>query len=120
MKTCLLSGTRIPLSNDTAATAPEPEVVAIPAACRVLGISRTKLYDLLGSGVLPSLKIGRRRLVRLETARNLLTTLERIGLDDTAVTAAPALRSRLSARASASPARQSVSVEHGAETREAR
>jgi excisionase family DNA binding protein len=83
MRSQPLGGTRVPPSAGTPAgsAVPGPEAVDVPAACRVLGISRTKLYDLLGSGVLPSVKIGRRRLVRLETARNLLAALERSGIE---------------------------------------
>lgn len=82
MKNQLLGGTRVPLSTAPMdPTRPEPEAVAVPAACRVLGLSRSKVYELLASGMLPSVKIGRRRLVRLETARNLLAALERAGLE---------------------------------------
>jgi excisionase family DNA binding protein len=34
-------------------------------ACRVLAISRSKLYELLGSGNLPSVRIGRSRRIRM-------------------------------------------------------
>ena len=82
----LRGGTRRPPDSEAAAAsaAPEPEAIDVPAACRVLGISRTKLYDLLASGALPSVKIGRRRLVRLKTARDLLAALERAGIDRSA------------------------------------
>jgi excisionase family DNA binding protein len=113
-------GTHISPSIGSPAITTEPDAVAIPVVCRVLGISRTKLYELLGSGVLPSVKIGRRRLVRLGTARDLLTTLERTGLDNTAATAPPVLRSRSSARTSTSLASQLVSVEHGTGSGEAK
>ncbi|WP_063129353.1 helix-turn-helix domain-containing protein [Nocardia fusca] len=35
----------------------------IPVACQRLGIGRSGLYDLMNSGELHSVKIGRRRLV---------------------------------------------------------
>jgi excisionase family DNA binding protein len=67
-------GTSVPPIIET--SGPEPEAVAIPAASRVLGISRTKLYELIGNGALPSVKIGRRRLVRPAAIRALLADLE--------------------------------------------
>jgi excisionase family DNA binding protein len=46
----------------------------IADAAFVSGISRSKLYELLNSGDLPSVKIGARRLIR---ARDLAEFLER-------------------------------------------
>lgn len=46
----------------------------IADAAFVSGISRSKLYELLNSGALPSVKIGARRLIR---ARDLAELLER-------------------------------------------
>ena len=47
--------------------ASEPAVqdgfVTVAEACKFLGISRTKLYEILGSGELPSAKIGRSRRI---------------------------------------------------------
>jgi excisionase family DNA binding protein len=56
---------------------PEPEAVSIDETCRLTGIGRSKLYQLIADGTLPSLKIGKRRLVRLATVRRLLVDLER-------------------------------------------
>jgi excisionase family DNA binding protein len=39
------------------------EGVSIPEACRISGIKRTKLYELLGDGTIKSKKLGRRRIV---------------------------------------------------------
>jgi excisionase family DNA binding protein len=61
------------------ADAPAPETFTVAGAARALGISRTKLYELLQSGELPSLTIGRRRLVRVASARQLLVDLEHAG-----------------------------------------
>lgn len=74
-----------PERRNEAASQLGPDAVAVPVACRVLGIGRTKLYQLLSDGSLPSVTIGRRRLVRLDTARKLLATLEKPGLDREAV-----------------------------------
>jgi excisionase family DNA binding protein len=37
----------------------------IPEACKVTGLGRTKLYELIGGGYLDTITIGRRRLVRV-------------------------------------------------------
>src|SRR3954470_18806088 len=78
MKANLMGGVFLPSAIE--GSAPGPEAMAVPVACRVLGISRTKLYELMGDGSLPSVKIGRRRLVRLEAARNMLASMERAGM----------------------------------------
>lgn len=49
---------------------PEPSqltrlAIAPAEAARLAGISRTKLYELLGAGDLPSFTLGRRRLIRV-------------------------------------------------------
>jgi excisionase family DNA binding protein len=41
-------------------------LVSIPEAGRILGISRSKLYDLLRSGNVPSVYIGRSRRIRIK------------------------------------------------------
>ena len=45
-------------------------------AAEVLGISRSRLYQLLDDGTIASLKLGRRRLVRHEALVALLERLE--------------------------------------------
>lgn len=40
-----------------------PDQISVKRACGALGIGKTKLYDLMNSGRLRSVKIGRRRLV---------------------------------------------------------
>jgi excisionase family DNA binding protein len=44
----------------------------ITDAAFVSGISRSKIYELLNSGVLPSVKIGARRLIRARDLADLL------------------------------------------------
>lgn len=39
------------------------KLVTVAEACEELRIRRTKLYELLGTGELPSMTIGRRRLI---------------------------------------------------------
>jgi excisionase family DNA binding protein len=45
-------------------------------AAQALGISRARLYQLLDDGTIPSLKLGRRRLIRQEALASLLERLE--------------------------------------------
>jgi len=45
-------------------------------AARILGVGRTKLYELLDSGDLRSSKIGKRRLITLDAIRECLTAYE--------------------------------------------
>jgi excisionase family DNA binding protein len=60
-------------------TALPPEVVDIPTACQFLGLGRSKVYRMIGTGELPTVKLGTRRLVRLETMRRMLAELESAG-----------------------------------------
>jgi excisionase family DNA binding protein len=39
--------------------------IPVSEACTRIGISRSKLYELLNEGEVPSVKIGRRRLIRV-------------------------------------------------------
>ena len=55
-----------------------PEAIDVDGACRLLGIGRSKLYRMIRAGELPSVKLGDRRLLRLETVRALLAGLERV------------------------------------------
>ena len=57
-------------------TSLEPEAVPVPEACRLLGVKRSKLYELLADGSLPSLKIGKKRLIRVAALRDLVSRLE--------------------------------------------
>ena len=38
-------------------------LISVPAAARLLSIGRNAAYDLIAAGTLPSIKLGRRRLV---------------------------------------------------------
>jgi len=49
---------------------PTKLLLTLPEASHVLAISRSKLYDLLNSGHLPSIHIGRSRRVRVEDLEN--------------------------------------------------
>jgi Helix-turn-helix domain len=47
--------------------------VPISEACRISGIGRSKLYDVIKSGDVRIAKIGRRSLVLVESLRTLLS-----------------------------------------------
>ncbi len=50
-----------------------PIAYRIDDAARVSGLSRTTLYELIGSGALPSVKAGGRRLILADDLRAFLT-----------------------------------------------
>lgn len=47
-------------------------VLSVAETARTLGLGRTKVYDLLDSGELKSVRVGRRRLVSAASVRSLL------------------------------------------------
>lgn len=49
---------------------------SVDEAAQALGISRARLYELIADGTIPSVKLGRRRLIRRETLVRLLEDLE--------------------------------------------
>ena len=53
-----------------------PLAVGIADACRLTGLGRSKLYELLNAGEIPSLKIGKRRVVRVQALREWLGALD--------------------------------------------
>lgn len=53
------------LASEPAAPTAPPVVVSIEEAARLLGVSRRTVYNLVGSGALPSLHVGARHLVRV-------------------------------------------------------
>ena len=55
---------------------PDPEALSVEDAARRAGIGRTFLYQAISSGRLPSIKLGKRRLVRIEALRRWLESLE--------------------------------------------
>ena len=64
-----------------AAIAPGPagghaEALSVPEAAARAGVSSTFLYERISSGELPSIKLGKRRLVRPEALRRWLASLE--------------------------------------------
>ena len=57
----------------------EPETADINETGRLLGVGRSTVYELIGNGTLPSLQIGKRRLVRRSAIRQLVAELEHAG-----------------------------------------
>ncbi len=54
----------------------ENEVLSIPQVAKSLAISQRQVFRLLELGQLPSLRIGRRRLVRAATLAKFVALLE--------------------------------------------
>jgi excisionase family DNA binding protein len=52
------------------------ELIAVPAVMARLGIGRTKLYELIDSGELRSVKIGSRRFVTGAALDDFITRLD--------------------------------------------
>jgi len=65
-----------------------PIAVRIEQARRMIGISRTKLYELIGTGEVETIKLGRATLLLVESLRALV---ERRRLAPNAGSAAPGL-----------------------------
>jgi excisionase family DNA binding protein len=53
------------------------EALSVPEAAARAGVSRTFLYERISSGELPTIKLGKRRLVRVEALSQWLKSLER-------------------------------------------
>lgn len=51
----------------------DPLSVTVPAALRLSGLGRTKLYELLAQKKIESLKVGTRRLVKFDSLQNFLS-----------------------------------------------
>lgn len=47
----------------------DPLVVRIPDACRLLGVGRSKLYELIAGGKIEAVKIGANRLILLASVK---------------------------------------------------
>ncbi|TAJ79981.1 MAG: DNA-binding protein [Sphingobium sp.] len=55
----------------------EPITVRVPDACRMLGIRRSKFYELIADGEIKILKLGSATLVPMEQIRALVRRLEK-------------------------------------------
>ncbi len=56
----------------------EPEVVSVAEARNMMRLGPTKIYEMIGSGELASVKIGRRRLVRVDSIRRLTSPIQAV------------------------------------------
>lgn len=54
------------------ATSPDVITVRIKEACRITGIGRSKLYELIAAGEVQTLKIGTITLIPLQSLRDFL------------------------------------------------
>lgn len=64
-------------AGESAGDGIEPISVRIPDACRLTGIGRSKLYELIASGDLEVVKIGAMTLVPFESLRHLIKRARR-------------------------------------------
>ena len=46
---------------------------SVAEACTAVGLSRSKIYELIGGGAVETVMIGRRRLVRVHSLKRLLS-----------------------------------------------
>ena len=46
--------------------------IRVPEACRMIGIGRTKLYELIHAGDLEAVKLGRATLITVSSLRRLI------------------------------------------------
>jgi len=53
-----------------------PLAVAPAEGARLAGVGRTKFYEALGSGAIPSFKFGSRRLIRVSAIEEWLAAME--------------------------------------------
>ncbi|MFC0282539.1 helix-turn-helix domain-containing protein [Camelimonas abortus] len=57
--------------------APVRRALSIPEFCEAYGLSRSTVYRMMANGALPSVKIGKRRLIPVDAAEALLQKMER-------------------------------------------
>ncbi len=50
----------------------EPVTVTVSTAMAAIGIGQTKIYELMNNGTLQTVRVGRRRLVRIDSIRALV------------------------------------------------
>jgi excisionase family DNA binding protein len=72
-----MAGDRTQSSNEALANLTERRVsVSIKEAASLVGIKKDLIYRAINSGELPSIKIGRRRLINLKSLEAWITNLE--------------------------------------------
>lgn len=58
--------------NKFAPNPPPPISTTVPGACAMIGIQKTKMYELIASGAVESVLVGRRRLVKVKSLLQLV------------------------------------------------
>lgn len=76
------------IASEPAAPLAPPVVVSIEEAGRLIGVSRRTVYNLVGSGALPSFHVGARHLVRVADLESFATN-KAVGALGTPPTAKP-------------------------------
>jgi excisionase family DNA binding protein len=56
----------------------EPLLLTVLEAADVLRLSRSKLYELMGAGIVPSIQIGRARRISMDDLRALVIDLTQL------------------------------------------
>ena len=54
----------------------EPVTISITGAAKALGLGRTTIYSLIADGRLETVKLGRRRLIKTASIRQLIESSE--------------------------------------------
>jgi excisionase family DNA binding protein len=54
-------------------------LLTVTEAADALRLSRSKLYELMGAGIVPSIQIGRARRISVDDLRALVTDLTQVG-----------------------------------------
>ena len=62
----------------------EAEAITVSQACRLSNLGKTTMYGLISSGRLPTLKVGRKRMIRPTTLRRMLAEMERAASEEKA------------------------------------
>jgi hypothetical protein len=57
---------------------PDPLAVTVEEGRRIIGLGTTKVWELIASGDLKSLRIGRRRLILYQSIRDLIARQMRV------------------------------------------
>lgn len=59
-----------------ASAAARPITVRVPEACRLIGIKRSKLYELIEDGSIPIIKVGAMTLIRVSVLEAFIDAAE--------------------------------------------
>lgn len=68
-----------PTQTDQCRLPIEPLTVRVREACRITGIGRSKLYELIASGEIETIKVGSMTLIPMPSLRRFLDAVRTIG-----------------------------------------